>query len=59
MSVVRAHDDRPAGLANRAARWARNAQADSAIAFLHGAALCDPRSCLNAGQQDRGAAYAL
>ena len=59
MSVVRAHDDRPAGLANRAARRARNARADSAIAFLRGAGLCDPRSCLNAAQRDRGAAYAL
>ena len=59
MSVVRAHNDRPAGLANRAARRARNARADSAIAFLRGAALCVPRSCLNAAKQDRGAAYAL
>ena len=59
MSVVRAHDDRPAGLANRAARRARNARSGSAIAFLRGAALCDPRSCLNAAQQDRGVAYEL
>lgn len=59
MSVVRAHDDRPAGLANLAARRARNARSGSAIAFLRGAALCDPRSCLNAAQRDRGAAYAL
>ena len=59
MSVVRAHDDRPAGLANLAARRARNARSGSAIAFLRCAALCDPRSCLNAAQQDRGAAYAL
>ena len=59
MSVVRAHDDRPAGLANRAARRARKARLVSAIAFSRGAALCDPRSCLNAAQQDRGAAYAL
>ena len=59
MSVVRSHDDRPAGLANRAARRARNARSGSAIAFLRGAALCDPRSCLNAAQQDRGVAYAL
>ena len=44
MSVVRAHDDRPAGLANRAARVACNTRADAAIAFLRGAALCDPRS---------------
>ena len=59
MSVVRAHNDRPAGLANPVARRARNARSGSAIAFLRGAALCDPRSCLNAAQQDRGAAYAL
>ena len=59
MSVVLTHDDRTAGLANRAARRARNARADSAIAFLRGAALCVPRSCLNAAKQDRGAAYAL
>ncbi len=59
MPVVRAHDDRPAGLANRAARRARNARSGSAIAFLRGAALCDPRSCLNAAQQDRGVAYEL
>ena len=59
MSVVRAHNDRPAGLANRAARRARNARADSAIAFLRGAALCDPRSCLHAARQDRGAEHAL
>ena len=59
MSVVRSHDDRPAGLANRAARRARNARSGSAIAFLRGAALCDPRSCLNAAQQDRGVAYEL
>ena len=59
MSVVRAHDELPAGLANRAARRARNAWADSAIAFLRCAALCDPRSCLNAAQQGRSAAYAL
>ena len=64
MSVVLTHDDRTAGLANRAARRARNARAEIAIAFSYGAALrdprnCDPRNCLHATKQDRSAEYAL
>ena len=59
MSVVLTHDDRTAGLANRAPRRARNARAEIAIAFSCGAALCDPRNCLNAIKQDRSAEYAL
>ena len=59
MAVIRAHDDRPPGLANFAARRARKVRLVSAIAFSRGAVLCEPRSCLNAAQQDRGAAYAL
>ena len=59
MSVVLTHDDRTAGLANRAARRARNARAEIAIAFSCGAALCDLRNCLHAIKQDRRAEYAL
>ena len=59
MSLVRAHDDRPAGLVNLAARRARKARLVSAIAFSRGAALCDPRNCLHATKQDRSAEYAL
>lgn len=59
MSVVRAHDDRTAGLANRAARRARNARAEIAIAFSYGAALSDLRNCRHATKQDRSAEYAL
>ena len=59
MSVVLTHDDRTAGLANRAARRARNARAEIAIAFSYGAALRDQRNCLHATKQDRSAEYAL
>jgi hypothetical protein len=59
MSVVLTHDDRTAGLANRAARRARNARAEIAIAFSYGAALRDPRNCLHTTKQDRSAEYAL
>ena len=59
MSVVLTHDDQTAGLANRAARRARNARAEIAIAFSYGAALHDPRNCLHATKQDRSAEYAL
>ena len=59
MSVVLTHGDRTAGLANRAARRARNARAEIAIAFSYGAALRDPRNCLHATKQDRSAEYAL
>ena len=59
MSVVLTHDHRTAGLANRAARRARNARAEIAIAFSCGVALCDPRNCLHATKQDRSAEYAL
>ena len=59
MSVVLTHDDRTAGLANRAARRARNARAEIAIAFSFGAAFCDPLNCLHATKQDRSAEYAL
>ena len=59
MSVVLTHDDRTAGLANRAPRRARNARAEIAIAFSCGAALCNPRNCLHAIEQDRRAEYAL
>lgn len=59
MSVVLTHDDRTAGLANRAAGRARNARAEIAIAFSYGAALRDLRNCLHATKQDRSAEYAL
>ena len=59
MSVVLTHDDRTAGLANRAARRARNARAEIAIAFSYGAALRDLRNCRHATTQDRSAEYAL
>ena len=59
MSVVLTHDDRTAGLANRAARRARNAQAEIAITFSCGAVRCDPRNRLHATKQDRSAEYAL
>ena len=59
MSVVLTHEDRTAGLANRAPRRARNARAEIAIAFSCGAALCDLRNCLHATKQDRSAEYAL
>ena len=59
MSVVLTLDDRTAGLANRAARRARNARAEIAVAFSCGAALCDLRNCLHATKQDRSAEYAL
>ena len=59
MSVVLTHDDRTAGLANRAARRARNARAEIAIAFSYGAALRDLRNFRHATKQDRSAEYAL
>ena len=59
MSVVLTHDDRTAGLANRAARRARNARAEIAIAFSYGAALRDLRNSRHATKQDRSAEYAL
>ena len=59
MSVVLTHDDRTAGLANRAARRARNARAEIAIAFSYGTALRDLRNCRHATKQDRSAEYAL
>ena len=59
MSVVLTHDDRTAGLANRAARRARNARAEIGIAFSYGAALRDLRNCRHATKQDRSAEYAL
>ena len=59
MSVVLTHDDRTAGLANRAPRRVRDARAEITIAFSCGAALCDPRNCLHAIKQDRSAEYAL
>ena len=59
MSVVLTHDDRTAGLANRAARRARNARAEIAIAFSYGAALRDLSNCRHATKQDRSAEYAL
>ncbi len=60
MSVVLTHDDRTAGLANRAARRARNARAEICDRFfIRGAALRDLRNCRHATKQDRSAEYAL